>query len=358
MWGLPASFGIYPHIPTGAAAYVNSVQHIEITIPTGAASATATISAVGSKAFILFLGFNATSTTNASIAYARVELTDATTVTAYRNSSSGTEDVTVSCVVVDATSSLVSSVQSGTVSIASDSTSGTATINSTNANYTVVHYLGLTNASASTQILSQIKAALTLSGTTVTATRINSNAAETVGFIVIEFQAAACNQAVQGYQKSWTTGTSTTQAITSVDTGKAILIYAGCNASVTGNEGQAEQYASLTNSTTVTINVNTSSSNAKNYNFFVVEFASGVLQGSVQRGTTTLTSVNSNTSGVSGVDTSKAALNFTHYTASQSSSNIPNCVTRAALTNSTTVTVYRSGSSNSVTGSWELAEFN
>lgn len=357
MWGLPAGFGIDPLIGSGGTTYVNSVQHVSITIPTGAASATATISTVGSNAFILYLGFQASATTNTSIAYARVELTNTTTVTAYRNTSSGTDTVTVKCVVVDATSSLIASVQSGTISIGSASTSGTATISSTNASYTVLHYLGATNASTS-QTFSQIESVLTVSGTTVTATRFASGAAQTVGFIAIEFQSAACNQAVQSYQTSWTSGTSITQTVTSVNTNNALLLYAGSSANISANEAQAEQYASLTNSTTVTLNVNTSSANSKNYNFFLIEFASGVLKSSVQRGTTTLTAVASNTSTISSVNTSKALVSFQHYSSSQATSNIPNCATNAALTNGTTVTVARNSGTNNVTCSWEVAEFN
>gem|GEM_PF-6850187 len=347
-----------PNIAAAGSSYVNSVQYVTITIPTGAASNTATISTVGSRAFVLFLGFQATAALNPSISYARVELTNSTTVTAYRNASSASETVTVQCVVVDATANLVSSVQSGTVTIAGGGVSGTASISSTNASYTVLHYLGLTNASTSTQNISQIEAVLSVSGTTVTATRLAAGSAETVGFIVIEFQSAACNQAVQSYQTAWNSGVTATQSITSVTTGNSLLIYAGSSANVAGNQAQGEQHASLTNATTVTFTVTTSSSNTKNYNFFVVEFASGVLASSVQRGTTTLTAVTSNTSTISSVNTSKAVMSFLHYTASQTTSNITNCVTNATLTNSTTVTVARSGSSNNVTGSWEVAEFN
>lgn len=358
MWGLPGNFGMDPHIGAGTTSYVNSVQYVSITIPTGATSASATISSVGSYAFVVFLGFEATASTTPSISYARAELTDSTTVTAYRNSSSASETVTVKCAVVDATNNLVSSVQAGTVSINAANTSGTATISSTDADYTVIHFLGLTSGNTTTQNLSQTEVVLSVSGTTVTASRVNSASAETIGFVVIEFQSAACNQPVQGYQVSWTSGTTTTQSITSVNTNNALLIYAGSNTSIAGNEAQAEQYASLTNSTTVTLTVNTSSANTKNYHFFVVEFASGVLNSSVQRGTTTLTGTTSNTSSISSVNASKSLLSFLHYSATQTTPNINNCVSTATLTNSTTVTVARSGSSNNVTGSWEVAEFN
>lgn len=343
----------------GGGTYVNSVQHVTITIPTSASSATATISSVGSYAFILYDGFQATSSSSSSISFVRLELTNSTTVTAYRHSSSGTQTATVRCVVVDATSSLLASVQFGTVSIASSSTSGTATISSTNSSYTAIHLLGMTGSQASLSYTG-IEASLSISGTTVTATRLAAaSTTMEVAFVVLEFQSSACNQAVQSYQKSWTnSSTSTTQSITSVDVDKSILIYAGSTGNSTSSAANTQQHAVLTNGTTVTISTNSAGSASCQYNFFVVEFASGVLASNVQRGTTTLTAASSNTSTISSVNTSKSLLNFLHFTSSQTSANIPNVQTNAELTNSTTVTVARNSSTNNVTASWEVAEFS
>jgi hypothetical protein len=355
----PATFWSEPPVGGGGGgSYVNSVQHVTITIPVNVTSATATISAVGSYAFILHDGFLATSSSNSSISFVRLELTDSTTVTAYRNSSSATQTTTVRCVVVDATSSLLASVQFGTVSIAASSTSGTATISSTNSSYTAIHLLGI-NSSQTSLSYTGIEAVLSVSGTTVTATRLAASINTLdVEFVVLEFQSAACNQTIQSYQKSWTnSSTSTTQSITSVDVDNTILIYAGSNGNSTGNAANTQQQAVLTDGTTVTISTNSAGSISCQYNFFVVEFASGVLNSAVQRGTTTLTAVSSNTSTISSVDTSKSIINLLHFTASQTSSNISNVQPHAALTNATTVTVARNGSTNNVTASWEVAEF-
>jgi hypothetical protein len=358
MVGFPCGFWSAPAMGGGGGgSYVNSVQHVSITIPSGATSATATISTVGSTALILFNGFQATAATNTATAYARVELTNTTTVTAYRNSSS-TDTVTVKCAVVDATSSLIKTVQSGTISITSGNTSGSATISSVNSSYTVVHLLGYINSQTSLS-LSNLEPLLTISGTTVTASRQFSGNSQTVGFIVIEFQSAACNSTVQSIQKSWTnTSSSISQSITSVTAANSLVIYAGGYGNSASNESNIEQYAALTNGTTVTISTNAAGFIGVNYNFFVVEFASGVLKSSVQRGTTTLTSVSSNTSTISSVTTSSALLNFLHYTSSQTTANIANVCANAALTNGTTVTVSRNSSTNNVSGSWEVAEFN
>jgi hypothetical protein len=342
----------------GGGSYVNSVQHVSITIPVNVTSATATISSVGSYAFILNDGFQATSSSNSSIAYVRLELTNSTTITAYRNSSSATQTATVRCVVVDATSSLIESVQYGTVSIAGSSGSGTSTVSSTNASYSVLHLLGYTTSQTSLAH-NAIEPVLSISGTTVTASRITAsvNTVE-VGFVLIEFKNTACNQAVQSHQKSWTnSSTSTTQTINSVDTNKSLIIYAGSNGNSSSNGANIQQYATLTNGTTVTINTNSAGSLSCQYNFFVVEFATGVLNSNIQRGTTTLTGVASNTSTISGVNTSKSIINLLRFTCSQTTANIPNVQTNAVLTNSTTVTIARNSSTNNVTASWEVAEF-
>lgn len=359
MFGLPASLGL-PFKPAAAPAtsYVNSVQYVTITIPTGATSATATISAVGSLAFLNNLGFETITASNGAIGYPRVELTNTTTVTAYRNTSDASITVTVKACVVDATSDLVTSVQRGTITVASGSTSNTATISAvTNAN-TIVTHQGQTTDETS-QVIKQIENVLSLSGTTVTATRQDGTSGSiTVGYQVVEFKGSALAQSVQNIAKTWNSGTSTTATITSVNTNNAIIFYAGSSCATTANHAQAEQMAQLTDATTVTISINTASTLAHSFNCSVVEFASGVLASAVQRGTTTLTAATSNTSTITAVNTSKAMLNYLHYTASTSTSSIRDTCSSAYLTNSTTVTVARGTANNNITGSWAIAEFN
>ena len=177
--------------------YVNSVQHVSITIPTGAVSATATISSVGSLAFLMFNGFRTNAPSNTLYAFPRIELTNSTTVTVYRNASSGVYSVTVDLSVVDATSNLVSSVQRGTISIATSTLSNTATISSVTAANTAITLLGYTSTQASLAYPS-LEPLLSLSGTTLTAQRITSAATSmVVGYQVIEFNSLALAQNVQ-----------------------------------------------------------------------------------------------------------------------------------------------------------------
>jgi hypothetical protein len=360
MWGLPGNFGSDPYIAAaGGSSYVNSVQHVSITIPTGAASATATISPVGSLAFIMFGGFRTTTATATNVGFARVELTNATTVTAYRQSSSGSDTVNVWCDVVDATSNLVASVQAGSVTMASGVVSDTATIAATNASHTVIHQLGLTSTQASLN-LTALETVISLSGTTVTAERQTSSGALTVGYVVIEFQAAALNSAVQNFSKSWTSSSSTaTQAITSIDPDKTLLFWGGSYANTSSSESKALQRIALTNGTTVTLSTQTAGSIACLCHFSVVEFAPGVLASAVQRGTTSLSGGSgSGSTSISSITVNKSLLSFLHYNSSQIAANINHVCTAVELDSATTVTTLRQGTAGSVISSWEVAHFN
>lgn len=361
MWGLPSNMGFFaPAVGGGGGGttYVNSVQHVAITIAAGSASNTATISSIGLLAFIIN-GHWQTTDTSPDKGYCRVELTNSTTVTAYRNTSASTAALTVYCCVVDATSDLIVSVQQGTVSLSSAQTSNTATVSSVNSNNYAVHYLGSTNVATATSY-NKVDIGLTYSGTTVTATRDTSGAGETCGFVLIEFNGAALNQAVQAISKSWvSSGTSTTSTITSVNTSRSLIIYAGQQSDGTTNGARLKQKAMLTNSTTVTFDVNTANSQNLIYNCHVVEFVSGVLASSAQRGTTTISaSSTSNTSTISSVTTSKSLLSFLGATTTLTTNSQGSILAGTSLTNSTTVTASRGGTSNAVTASWEVMEFN
>lgn len=345
---------------SGAAApsvtYVNSVQQVSITIPANTTSATATISSVGSLAFIVYGGESTSATATMARGYARVELTNSTIVTAYRNGAL-TDTVTVNLCVVDATSSLVNSVQSGTVTIGVSNTSSTATISSVNSNYTVLTWLGQTTGDSFSYGANDVY--LSYSGTTLTATRITSNSATPiVGYQVIEFNSAALNSIVQDVKNAWTnTSSSSTQTITSVNVNNTILFYAGSGGNNSSNAATVKQRATLTNGTTITYNTNTAGSISCQYNLFVVEFASGVLNSSVQRGTITLSGATSRTATISSVTTTKTLMNSLQFTSTQTSSNLPNVLTRVSLTNSTTVTANKNTSTNATTLSYEVAEF-
>jgi hypothetical protein len=282
--------------------YITSVgvQQFSITIPSSSTTATATITAVGSGAFILFDGINPSVAASPANDFASVTLTNSTTITATRNSGSSGSVLVTGCI-IDGSSNLINSVQYGTVTVSS--TSGTATISAvTNAN-TAIHLLGWQSSNTTLSGINEFPV-LSLSGTTVTASRNGGTTGTlTVGFVAIEFKGTALNQSVQNIAATSSSSvTSYTAALTSVNTSNTISIYAGSNiATVTTDIAEIKQYGQLTSSTVLTVHVNTAIAQAKNYNCSVVEFISGLLKSSVQRGTTTVTGTLSNTSTLSSI---------------------------------------------------------
>ena len=117
------------------------------------------------------------------------------------------------------------------------------------------------------------------------------------------------------------------------------------------------QRAALTNSTTITLNVNSATSIPVIWNGTVVEFVSGVLASAVQRNTITLTGVTSNTATITGVG-SKAVANWCGFSASAGASRLDEAETNLTLTNTTTLTAAKNTSTANTTISYEVLDFN
>ena len=260
------------------------VQSFSITIASGSTTGTATINAVGSGAFILWDGENPSVSNDPAEDFAYLALTNSTTITATRNTGTAGTVKIYGCIVDGDTANLIKSVQYGTVTIAS-ATSGTAAISAvTNAN-AAVHLLGWSSSNATLSGINEYPL-LSLSGTTVTATRPGSTGTLVVGFVVIEFQGSALNRSVQNVAATISTSvTSYTATISSVNMNNAFTIFAGHSiATATTNVATIKQRGALSAATTVTVSVNTAAAYAKNYNCSVVEFVPGLLNSSVQRG--------------------------------------------------------------------------
>ena len=334
------------------------VQKVSITIGNGSTSNTATITATGSGAYILWSGQTTSFTgTTANKASARVALTNSTTVTATRNTSD-TSTVTVNAIIVDGdTTNLIKSVQTGTIVIASSGASNTATISSVTNNNTAIAYLGASSADASDAALGSNNAVLSLSGTTLTATRgISGTFALTVGYCVIEYQGTPLHSTVQNVAYNATiNAASDTATITSVTTGNTYLVWGGFTGGGSSSTANSRSYGQLTNGTTVTISWDTSASIARQWNASVVEFNPGVLNQSVQRGTISLSSATSNTATITSVNATYAYANWLNNSAhSATSQDIVHF--KQALTNGTTVTDTVNTSATGV-GSYEVVEF-
>lgn len=340
--------------------YITSqgIQQFSITIGSSAVTGAVSINPVGSGAFILRGGEISPETVGVGAGCAYLSLPNSSTILATRNSI-GTAGYTVTgCIVDGDTTNLIKSVQYGTISLGAGSPSGTASINPVTNNNTALHYLGK-KTSVINETLPFGDFILSLSGTTVTATGTSSTGTRVVGFEVIEFQGSVLNQSVQNVS-AITTGsvTSYSSSINSVNTNNTILIHGGANvATVTSNLAQAKQYASLANSTTVTVNVNTASANKKTFNCSVVEFVPGILTQNVQRGTTQLSGTSNNTSTITSSPTSQSAVLWLDNITGTTTGVLNQAFGDVVLTNPTTITVSKNSAISNITGSWEVATF-
>lgn len=274
---------------------ITRIQKVSIGIASGSTSNTATITSVNTANTLIIFNGNQTSqatATNINSCVARVTLTDATTVTATRGASN-TDTVTIRCTVIEFSTG-VNSIQYGTVSIAAASTSGTATISSVGSN-AFIHWLGSSITTASSSY-SNSQAILSFSGTTVTATTGSAFADMVIGFVVCDLSTSILDSVNKYTLTDTSTNSSYTKTVTSIDPTQSIIIRAGEN---NANAGAAATNTAhtldLTNSTTVTATRNGTNGSTRTINFWVVEFAAGVLSSNgVQRGDITLASATSN----------------------------------------------------------------
>ena len=180
-----------------AAALASSVQTGTITM-TATSSNTATISAVGSNAFVVWLGF---STTETALSYSNsqptVVLTNSTTVTA--NKANSTANTTVGYAVIDivaGTGFLAQAPQARSLTSTNTVTGLTDTITSVNTNNSIIIYNGALSTST---LMSTFTYTIVLTnGTTVTLTRTGtSGTRRTIKYTVLEFASGILASSVQ-----------------------------------------------------------------------------------------------------------------------------------------------------------------
>lgn len=340
---------------------INSVQQVSITIASGSTTGTATISAITGSALLFFQGCQTSVATNSAEAFARVSISG-TTVTATRPvGTAGT--CVVNAAIVDADSSLVASVQMGTITVSSG-TSGTTTISAVTTTNSAIHLLGSTSSITSVNFGDNTPILVLTNSTTVTATVRTRSGTCIVGYMVVAFQAAALNQNTQPISKSWTNSSlTTTQAITSVNVNNTMIFFGGCDNDANETNAADQQIVKLTSATALTFSTGVAEGDSAIVcNCTVVEFVSGVLQQSAQRGASTIaagTSVQTDT--VTSATPGASLLNMTGYTTTTtvitSLSNILPNITQASAT---TITSGIGGTvpsgKNTVVG-WELLTF-
>lgn len=343
-------------------AYLRSVQQVSITIPAGSTSATATISAVDTaKTAVLFQGVNSNNAGAAPAkSLARIELTDATTVTAYRNTSDASITATVQAVIFEGTSALIKSVQHGTITVNAAGTSNTATVNSVATGKAALVWLGQTTTETSDFAPENFCPRITLTNsTTVTANRAGNGSAVTVGFCLIEFAPAAVASVEQRSVTFNNTNSSNTDTVSNVAAARTILLGGGMTANDIGgllNYCATLARFELTDATTVTFTDATTYLMSVTYNYTVVQFATGVIR-SLQRGSISLASAAQADGTVSSVNTAKAVVISNSCVPTSGSSNYDRGLSMVKLQSATAVRANRGNATGTATAGFQLVEF-
>lgn len=341
------------------AAYLNQApQQVSITLGSTVTSNTATITAVGANAFLVYQGFTCDATAdNLQLdEFATGVLTNSTTVTVTRTTGVGSG--VFNFVVIDPTSSLVTGVQAGTIAITA-ATSNTATITSVDTTLSAVFFLG---AKTTGTAFPTTNAGVTLTNATTVTALVNTSPGAlttTVSYVVVTFATAAIQSIQQFVTTSTAASTTDTATITSVTTGNSFLVFGNFTSSAGGNGGPAKFafWRTLTNGTTVTMTRNNSTTETRTNYGAVVEFKTGVLN-NIQRGSIVLSSVASNTATITSVATANSFCSYLGFQSAAAGSAPDTLWHKIALTNATTTTVTRNtaGSTSSTVG-YEVVEF-
>ncbi len=337
---------------TGIGQYVYFTQQFSITVGNNASSGTATLPLpVNTLTSFIVPGGLQGSGAAADINFI-LTLTNTTTVTATRGTTPVSSSVTITGTVVYASSLLVKTVQSGTISLSTIQTTNTATISAVGT--AVAYNSGFNTAGAVTGTSGSANAVLTNS-TTVTVTRGASGIAASVGYQVVEFQSGV----VKSLQQLTPTITGTNAVDTStlspvVNTANSVIIYSGQSQSVT----QISSYPTveLTNSNTVTWTRNATASATRNPVATVIEFIPGVIA-SVNRGVITIGSAS--TSNTATIGSSSLTRSWCQWLGNQGASGTSAGLKCAvSLTNATTVTGDRNTTGSAGNVSYDVPALN
>lgn len=337
-------------------ALIKSIQSGVVTIASGAATGTATLSTAvdTTKAMLLFGGSNSDDSSASDYANvgARITLTSSTVVTATRGAS-GAVVTSVAFTVVEFASG-VNSLQYGTITLAAAATN-TATISSVGANAFVI-WLGVSTTTGATAIHTVSVGVGLTNSTTVTATAGTAVTA-VLSFVVADLDSSIV-QSVQPEAHTDATSASTyTDTITSVTPGNTLLIFGGQNwgSGSSDSTGTVLHTIVLSNATTVTMTRSSTTATSRTIFYTVVQFRGSVLNGAVQRGTIVLSSQTSNTAVLSAVTLAKSLVNYVGIR--RATSNPNTTFTTLTLTNTTTVTA-AVVSAGSPTVSYEALQWN
>jgi len=167
---------------------IKSIQQVSITIGASVLTNTATITeVVPANTIIIFLGSYCQSVLG-SVGTIRTDLTNATTVTAYRNANDTIRTSTVNIMVVEFSSGALKSKQTGVLAVTSPATSNTATVTAVVISKSLLLYTGHTSSDTADNSFNYTNPSISLTNTTtITADRGSTSYDLAIGWILIEF---------------------------------------------------------------------------------------------------------------------------------------------------------------------------
>lgn len=333
---------------------IKSIQPFSITLGSGDDTATASISSVDTTKTVLFLnGYDTEqSMVSAEELLASITLTDDTTVTAIRSSTSTDANVILG-VAVEFISAFAD-VQYGSITISATDTSNTGTISTIDVDRSVVIYLGHTVNAAASSLGTSFPGLVITDPTTITATRAGTLNDTTISFCVLQLSSSVVNS-VQQVQAQTTLGNTVgTAAIVSVDMANSLILFGGINAN-TANINNFFHSVQLTDPTTIAITRAGAVSVTSTVFLTVLELIPGYIT-SIQRPTTTVGSgSHTGTSALAAIGTQKAVYNGIWWRTG--SSEPDNGFINSAITSSILTTSTRIGNTGTVVTTPEIVEF-
>lgn len=350
----------FPICHWSAQYILQPTQYGSITIPISSASATASINAVGSLAVLFPGNFKTTEGFfQASTVLPRIELTNPTTVTAYRNSASVTGSVTVYFAVVDFSSNFLTKVDYGTIALSSVQTTNSASVSS-NFQARAMINLGFTCANTGASAAQTQCAMRAGDSFTIHADRTNSgSAAATVGYCYLGFNPGILKSVTQAFLVTVlnTNSVDTTSVSPTVDPNNTMMFWGGLNPSGASYVNTMTR-AQLTAGNTITFTRQSTNNNQRKMYCSLAELIPGVFKSNIQRSTTLIDSGTGTPS-----DTSINAVNVDksvgYYMGGSCAGTTPDEIFASVnLLNTSTLRVQKNSTTTASNISWEVPEFN
>lgn len=336
---------------------ITSIQEVSISFSITETSKTATINAVDtSRSVILYGGVRMEANASTHSLFSGLSLTNATTVTASRDSHLNRE-ITVNATIIEFSPNIIRSVQSGYIQL-SGSNTGTSAITSVDTERSLVVFNGQTT---TTNTIDRSLAVLTLEdATTVRADKGDSNNDMTVYYSVIEFSHEAV-RSIQPLSISLSDpDTSITTTINAVDMDHSVLFFQGNNLSSSTTTDIYAAYAYLSNATEVVAerHATTSSTNVT-INVAVVEFNPQMID-TIQRGRTVIPINEKYTdTSISYIPTDRSYVSYLGFKSTKGDHLEDHHYATILISNNTTLRIERGDDPHDtvITVSWEVITF-